>query len=262
MSDPLSALLRHDRAVVLGGLVVVTAAAWIYLFLGAGVPMDAMDMGGGQITMMAPEWSLGYAVLIFLMWAVMMVAMMLPAAAPVILLAAVVDRRRDEQRAAGAPTRSALFATGYLLVWVGFSIAATALQWALDEAGLLSETMAAANRVLAGAVLLAAGIYQWTPLKDACLSHCRSPLGFLMQHWRGGARGTVETGIRHGLFCLGCCWVLMALLFVGGLMNLLWVAAITLLVLLEKTAPWGGRMSRVTGIVLALWGAATLANAI
>ena len=265
-ADALSALLRHDRAVVLGGLAVVTAAAWSYLLLGAGVPMEMMEMGGGQLMAMTPEWTPGYAVLIFLMWAVMMVAMMLPAAAPVILLAAAIDQQRGAAAATGAPWRSSgrgvLFASGYLLVWAGFSIAATALQWALDEAGLLSETMAAGNRVLAGAVLLGAGIYQWTPLKDACLSHCRSPIGFLMQHWRGGARGAVETGMRHGLFCLGCCWMLMALLFVGGLMNLFWVAAITLLVLLEKAAPWGGRMSRVTGIVLALWGAATLATAL
>jgi predicted metal-binding membrane protein len=184
--------------------------------------------------------------------------MMLPSAAPAILLAAALDRQRST---ASAPQQSMLFTSGYLLVWSGFSLLATLLQWGFNEAGLLSETMAAGNRILAGAVLLAAGAYEWTPLKNSCLAHCRSPIAFLVQHWRQRRLGAVVTGMRHGLFCLGCCWMLMALLFVGGLMNLLWVAAIALLVLIEKTAPWGGRMARVTGVVLALWGAATLALA-
>jgi predicted metal-binding membrane protein len=258
-SAALAALLRHDRAVVLGGLGAVTAAAWVYLFFGAGVPMAMMDMGGGQMMAMPAEWTPAYALLIVTMWVVMMVAMMLPAALPVVLLAATIDRRRG---ASGMPGRSALFTSGYLLAWTGFSIAATALQWALDTVGLLSESMAMANRLLAGAILLAAGIYQWTSLKEACLAHCRSPMGFLMQHWRASRLGAVAIGLRHGLFCIGCCWVLMALLFVGGLMNLLWVGAITLLVLVEKTTPWGGRMARIGGAVLAVWGAATLATAI
>jgi len=143
-------------------------------------------------------------------------------------------------------------------VWCGFSIAATVLQWGLDAAGLLSETMALGNAIFAGAVLIAAGVYQWTPLKDACLKHCRSPTQFLVQHWRRGALGAIRTGIRHGMFCLGCCWMLMALLFVGGLMNLAWVALITLFVLFEKTMPWGGRMSRLTGSLLTVWGAVSL----
>ena len=217
--------------------------------------METMDMGGGRMMVMLPAWTLGYAAVIFGMWAIMMVAMMLPAVAPVVLLTAALDR----QRGVGAPARSALFAAGYLVVWSGFSLAATLLQWGLDMAGLLSPAMAAANRLVAGAVLLAAGLYQWTPLKNACLSHCRSPIAFLMQHWRQGSLGAVLTGIRHGAFCLGCCWMLMGLLFVGGLMNLAWIAAIALLVLIEKTAPWGGRMARVTGTALAAWGVATLA---
>ena len=255
----LSGLLRHDRAVVLGGLLVVAASAWTYLLLGAGIEMQMMDMGGGQIMAMSPEWTLGYGALIFVMWVAMMVAMMLPSAAPAILLAAALDRRRST---ASAPQQGMLFASGYLLVWSAFSLLATLLQWGLDEAGLLSGTMAAGNRILAGAVLVAAGAYEWTPLKNTCLAHCRSPIAFLLQHWRQGRLGAVVTGMRHGLFCLGCCWILMALLFVGGLMNLLWVAAIALLVLIEKTAPWGGRMARITGVVLAIWGAAALALAI
>ena len=255
----LPALLRRDRAVVLSGLAAVVVLAWAYLLFGAGIKMEMMDMGGGQMMAMSPEWTLGYGALIFVMWVAMMVAMMLPSAAPAILLAAALDRRRST---ASAPQQGMLFASGYLLVWSAFSLLATLLQWGLDEAGLLSGTMAAGNRILAGAVLVAAGAYEWTPLKNTCLAHCRSPIAFLLQHWRQGRLGAVVTGMRHGLFCLGCCWMLMALLFVGGLMNLLWVAAIALLVLIEKTAPWGGRMARITGVVLAIWGAAALALAI
>jgi predicted metal-binding membrane protein len=250
-AEVLAPLLRHDRAVVLGGLAAVIALAWMYLLLGAGIEIHSMDMGGGQVMAMSPEWTVGYAALIFVMWAVMMIAMMLPSAAPVVLLATAIDRQRG---AANTRSRSALFASGYLLVWIGFSLIATLLQWALDDAGLLSDSMAASNRILAGGVLAAGGLYQWTSFKNACLSHCRSPIGFLMQHWRHGKLGAVATGIRHGLFCLGCCWMLMALLFVGGLMNLVWVAAITMLVLIEKTLPWAGRMSRVTGVIFVAWG--------
>jgi len=235
----LSRLIRHRRGVVLGALAAVILAAWAYLFLGAGIEMETMDMGGGQMMAMPPEWSPSYAVLIFLMWVAMMVAMMLPSAAPTVLLVtALVWDRLDNSNL--VPTTALLFASGYLLVWCGFSLAATSLQWGLDEVGLLSETMAFGNGILASTVLIAAGVYQWTPLKDTCLSHCRSPTEFLVRHWRPGSLGAVRTGVRHGLFCLGCCWMLMALLFVGGVMNLAWVGTIALFVLLEKTMPWGG----------------------
>ena len=156
------------------------------------------------------------------------------------------------------PTTAMLFALGYLLVWCGFSLAATLLQWGFDNAGLLSEKMAFANAVLTSTVLIAAGVYQWTPLKDACLRHCRSPSEFLFRHLRLGLLGAVGTGVRHGLFCLGCCWMLMALLFVGGLMSLTWVGAITLFVLLEKTIPWGDWISRIGGALLVVWGVGNL----
>ncbi|MBV9479550.1 MAG: DUF2182 domain-containing protein [Acidobacteria bacterium] len=255
------AALRHDRAVVLGSLASVVLLAWTYLLLGASIGMERMDMGGGKMMAMPPEWSLGYGLVIFLMWAVMMLAMMLPSVAPVTLLIANVARKRA---AAGGAVRAntALFVFGYFAVWLAFAAAATALQWALDEAGLLLKTMAFGNIVLAGSVLVAAGVYQWTPLKEACLRHCRSPLDFLLFHWRTGARGAMASGIEHGLFCLGCCWMLMALLFVGGIMNLAWIAGIALLVLIEKTLPWGRRISQVTGSVLVAWGIATLATAV
>jgi predicted metal-binding membrane protein len=257
-SGPLYSLLRHDRPVVLTGLGVVVMIAWLYLLLGAGGAMDTMDMGGGQMMLMAPSWTPGYAALILLMWAIMMVAMMLPSAAPTILLVANIARSRAAT-AGGMPT-AALFALGYIVVWAGFSVAATLLQWSLDRLGILSDAMASRSAAVAGLILVAAGLYEWTPLKQSCLRHCRSPLDFLIRNWRKATWGGAVIGMRHGFFCLGCCWMLMALLFVGGLMNVLWIAALALLVLVEKTLPWGGRMSRVTGIVLVVWGAVTLAS--
>jgi predicted metal-binding membrane protein len=253
----LLALLQRDRAVVLASLFTVIVLAWAYLLVGAGIEMEMMDLGGGQTMAMLPEWSTGYAIIVLVMWAVMMVAMMLPSAAPVVLLAAAIDSRNDAGQG-----RSRLFASGYLLVWFGFSLLATALQWALDTAGLLSESMAISSRLIVGAVLVSAGIYQWTPLKQACLRRCRSPFDLLVRYWGQGSKGAVVAGMRHGLFCLGCCWMLMALLFVGGLMNLAWIGGIALLVLTEKMLPWGGRMSRIAGVVLVVWGGAVLSTAL
>jgi predicted metal-binding membrane protein len=254
----LLAPLRHDRAVVLAGLGTVVLLAWTYLLLGAGLPMQMMDMGGGQTMVIVPEWSLGYGVLVFVMWAVMMVAMMLPSAAPVTLLVAGIARKRAASGSEAAmPT--VLFVAGYLGVWVAFAALATLLQWQLEEARLLSDTMALASMAAAAAVLIAGGVYQWTPLKQACLRHCRSPLEFLLFHWRDGAAGAFVSGVRHGAFCLGCCWMLMALLFVGGVMNLAWIGGIALLVLIEKVSPWGGWTGRATGAVMIAWGVGTLA---
>ena len=250
----LRAALRRDRALVLAALLVVIALAWAWLLLGAGIAMETMDMGGGQKMLMVPAWTPGYATLIFLMWAIMMAAMMLPSAAPTILLVDALSRQR-----AGGSGAAGLFTLGYLLVWSGFSLLATGLQWGLDRAGLLKEDMASASTILAGVLLIAAGIYQWTPLKQACLAHCRAPVDFLTRHWR---RGPLRAGLRHGVFCLGCCWMLMALLFVFGLMNLIWIAALALLVLIEKILPLGGRMSRLTGAALMLWGAVLLARTV
>jgi len=250
----LTGLLRHRRAIVLGALATVTAAAWAYLLLGGRIEMEMMDMGGAA---MLPTWSPTYGALISIMWWVMMVAMMLPTAAPTVLLVTSLawDRLINPNL---VPPTALLFASGYLLVWCGFSLAATLLQWSLDGAGLLSEKMAFGDAILASTVLIAAGVYQWTPLKDACLRHCRSPSEFLFRHLRLGLLGAVGTGVRHGLFCLGCCWMLMALLFVGGLMSLTWVGAIALLVLVEKTIPWGDWVSRLGGALLVVWGVANL----
>ena len=254
-------LLRHRHAVIGGALAAVIVASWAYLWLDAGIETEMRDTGGGHMTAMPREWSLPYAVLIFVMWAVMMAAMMLPGAAPTVLLVAVLAPGRLAS-STRIPATAMLFASGYLLAWGGFSLAAMFLQWHLDAAGLLSETMALGNVILASTVLIAAEVYQWTPLKDACLRHCRSPTEFLVRHWHPGTLGAVRTGVRHGLFCLGCCWMLTALLFVGGLMNLAWVGAIALFVLLEKTLPWGDWMGRLTGLLLVLWGATILVRMI
>ena len=250
----LTGLLRHRRAIVLGALATVTAAAWAYLLLGGRIEMEMMDMGGAA---MLPTWSPTYGALISIMWWVMMVAMMLPTAAPTVLLVTTLAWERQDDSSHLVPTTAMLFALGYLLVWSGFSLGATLLQWCLDGAGLLSEKMAFGDAILASTVLIAAGVYQWTPLKDACLRHCRSPSEFLFRHLRLGLLGAVGTGVRHGLFCLGCCWMLMAPLFVGGLMSLTWVGAIALFVLVEKTM-WGDWISRIGGALLVVWGVINL----
>jgi predicted metal-binding membrane protein len=243
-------LLRRDRAVAAIGLFAATALAWVSLFrLRSGM----RPMGGGGMAMPGMQtWSPLEPVLLFLMWATMMVAMMLPSAAPTILLVASVLRRRREHASPAAPV--AVFVAGYLLVWTGFSGAAALAQWGLHQAALLSPAMASTSPVLGGILLLVAGVYQWLPVKAACLGRCRSPLGFLGSEWREGSGGALLMGVRHGLSCLGCCWALMTLLFVAGVMNLLWVAAIAALVLVERLVPAGPWLGRVAGLVLAGWG--------
>jgi predicted metal-binding membrane protein len=254
--EVLFGFIRYRRAVVAGMLILVIAAAWGYLLWGAGIEMA---MRGDQMMAMPPKWNLPYGGLILAMWIVMMMAMMLPSAAPTVLLVTVLAEDRLDNPSL-VPAATMLFASGYLLVWCGFSLAATLLQWGLDQAALLSETMAFTNAILASAILIAAGVYQWTSLKDACLRHCRSPTGFLVRHWRQGTLGAVRIGTRHGLFCMGCCWMLMSLSFVGGVMNLAWVGAIALFVLVEKVVAKGDWVSRLCGTLLIVWGGANLAR--
>jgi predicted metal-binding membrane protein len=253
-------LTRRDRAVVLGSLGIVVLLAWAWLLSGAGIDMRTMPIRDGWMPVMPPRWSLGHSALVLVMWCVMMVAMMLPSAAPVTLLAAAIARKRKDGRAGGDSIP--FFVLGYLSVWFIFSVAATEVQWALDESSLLSGRGALTNAMLTGLVLVAAGIYQWTPIKAACLRHCRSPLEYLLFHWQEGPFGALSSGIEHGIFCLGCCWMLMALLFVGGIMSPAWIGAIALLVLVEKTLPWGARISYLVGGALAAWGVITLASTI
>jgi predicted metal-binding membrane protein len=247
---------RRDQMAVMAGLAAILAASWAYLLLGAGIEMDKMDMGGGRIMLMAPTWSAGYAALILLMWMVMMAAMMLPGAAPAILRVAGRGREQDTARGAAA---ALLFTTGYFLVWSGFSIAATLLQWGLDSADLLSEDMAGRNAVAAGLLAVAVGLYQLTPMKQACLARCRACAGDPPDAPQGA--GPLLRGLRYGTSCLGCCSVLMGLLFVGGIMNVLWMAAIAIVVLAEKMLSWGSGLARLTGIGLIAWGSVTAAAA-
>jgi len=258
MSDTaLEAVLRRDRAVVIVALAVITALAWADLvWLAGDMAMGGMDMTGyrmipaGRGLMMPADapWQpieFGY---VFVMWVVMMIGMMMPSAAPMILIYARVGRQAAVQ---GKPfAASGWFAGGYLAAWTVFSLVATSAQWALERAALLTPMMESASNKLGAAVLISAGVYQWAPLKDACLSHCRSPLLFIQRH--GGFHreplGALTLGFRHGIYCIGCCWALMALLFVGGVMNLFWIATLAILVLLEKVVPFGRIFARAAGL--------------
>jgi predicted metal-binding membrane protein len=185
--------------------------------------------------------------------------MMLPSAAPLILLILGVYRRRDDRH---TRLNSVLFVSAYLLAWTLFSLAAASGQIALHRAALLSAAMVAKSGMLTAAILILAGVYQLLPMKNACLAHCRSPLSFLTEHWREGPAGALRMGLLHGLFCVGCCWALMALLFVAGVMNLLWVAAIAVFVLLEKLWRQGLLVGRIAGVLLIAWGTYQFVHAI
>lgn len=258
--DALESLLKRDRLIVAAGLLGIVLLAWIYTLAGVGMGMNAWEMTamtplpGQQSSMMMQSavWSFGYAALMVAMWWVMMVAMMLPSAAPMILLFAHVHRQKPDQTSPAVPV--GIFVLGYLVVWALFSVLATGLQWLLQQSELISPMLNSTSQLLGGGLLIAAGLYQLTPLKQACLKHCRTPFSFVMQHWRQGNAGAFVMGLEHGAFCLGCCWILMALLFVGGVMNLYWIAGLALFVLLEKTIPRGHRVGMATGILLVIWG--------
>jgi predicted metal-binding membrane protein len=245
--------MRHDRLVVISSLSAVVLLSWLYLLNGAGL-MQSMD--GMLMPMSAGPWTLTDALLMFAMWVVMMAAMMLPSASPTILLYGVIARRRHPDSA--FPLASGAFILGYVVAWTMFSLMAVSLQFALQQAALISPMMGLTSVALAGTVLIATGVYQLTPLKQACLRHCRSPLEFITTQWRTGVNGAFSMGLRHGVYCVGCCWSLMLLLFVGGVMNFAWIGGIALFVLVEKLAPAGRWTSRGAGVLLIFWGAATL----
>ena len=241
---------RRDKALVIAGLAGVIACAWAYLVPASLDMYGRMD--GAAAWMMETTWDGRYFLLVFLMWAAMMVAMMLPGALPTIVI---VHRAIANDPEVRSPARRMFaFAAGYVLAWTGFSAGATLLQWGLAEAALLSPMMVSASPRLGGAILITAGVYQWTPLKHSCLRHCQSPLAFLAEHWRPGMPGALRLGFNHGLNCVGCCWALMLLLLVGGVMNLLWIGVITAFVLIERLAPYGPRVGRLSGVALVLAG--------
>ena len=246
-------LLRRDQFVVVGAVIALVALASLYTIFGVGMSMTAIEMTRMARPVAEPmamgdgtEWTVSYAVLIFLMWWVMMIAMMTPSAAPMLLLYTAIKRQgADAHR---STMLSLLFLAGYLLAWAVFSALASGLQWGFEKAGLIEAAMMTVNsRLFAGAILILAGLYQLSAFKEACLTHCRSPAQFLAQHRRPGGLGAVRLGAHHGLFCLGCCWALMALLFVGGIMNLWWIVALALYVLAEKTLTHARWLTRGAG---------------
>ena len=267
------ATLRRGRMVTLLALAALTLLAWAWLLQGAGMEMapratfDPFPHRGAGATAGMPDmrgmpdmamadaapWTAASFALAASMWWVMMVAMMLPAATPVVLLYAATAPRSGAER---SPTGH--FLAGYLAVWALFSLIAAGLQWLLDASKLLEPmTLGSAAKWFSAAVLVAAGFYQLSPLKEACLAHCRNPAQFLSRHYRPGRAGAFRMGARHGAFCVGCCWLLMALLFVGGVMNLAWIALLTLLVAAEKLLPAGRGVAIAAGLGLIAWGGAT-----
>ena len=273
-------VLRRDRLVVVIALVAVIVLSWVYVLAGAGMGMSAFEMtrmtqpvgvsdsaqpsmqgmsSGGTAdggTMDNRGWTVGYTTVIFFMWWVMMFGMMLPSAAPLLLLFARMMRKEKKKGAPYVPT--GVFALGYVIMWAAFSAIATGAQWGLEASGLLSGIMVGTSAVLGAGLLIAAGVWQLTPWKNACLRHCRSPIGFLSAHWRPGRTGAFRMGLVHGAFCLGCCWFLMVLLFYGGVMNLYWIIGLALYILIEKLLPAGTRIGQLTGVVLIAWGVVLL----
>jgi predicted metal-binding membrane protein len=230
---------RQPRSALV--VLALSLAGWAvlaWLVLDMGHPLAMLTMPG------SPDWSVANVVAVWAMWAVMMAAMMLPSALPMIVTFVQLSER------GGAQARGRGFVAAYLLVWFGFSTAAVAAQWALQAMGWTDPMIVSTSAALNSLLLLVAGVYQFSPLKHICLAKCRTPMGFLLGEWREGSRGGFVMGLRHGLFCVGCCWALMALLFVGGVMNLAWIAALSIAVAIEKMVPGGGRLAGALGVVL------------
>ena len=248
----------RNRLGLLLGLGSVVALAWGYLlYMGWG--MEHMEVGVNMAIMpRMTQWGIIDLLLVLMMWVVMMVGMMLPSATPMILTFNALDRQRE-----GGPAHVAhvwSFVAGYIAVWAAFSLLATLIQWALLEARLVSPMMRSRSPMLGGILLVCAGAFQFSPLKQACLSTCRSPLSFIMTEWRSGTTGAFVMGLKHGIYCTACCWLLMALLFVLGVMNLLWIAALAVFILIEKTFPRVRYLSFATGTVLIAWGLVVLSG--
>lgn len=241
----LKAALQQDRTPAIVLLILVPLVSWWWIVVMANDMYGPMT--GASAWMMTPHWDAPHLALLWAMWAVMMVAMMLPSAAPMILLAGGAARRKDENAVA---RQTYLLALGYIVVWAVFSIGATALQWGLARLLILTPMMETSGRGATAMFLIIAGLYQWTPLKRACLLTCQSPLAFLMRRWRSGPWGAFRMGVEHGTYCVGCCWALMLLLFAGGVMNLAVILALTALVAFEKLAPFGARGARASGALL------------
>ncbi len=242
----------RTRIVVGSGLAMSTAVAWVYLCL---ISARMGSMGSPFAMPMTSAWTTHDVVLMWTMWAIMIAAMMLPSAAPMVSAYSTTIRSRSATVRGSTP----LFVAGYVAAWSGFAAIATTAQWVLHDAALVDAMGTSTSSALGGLILVGAGGYQFTALKDRCLSQCRTPLGFLLNNWRPGARGATVMGLRHGTLCIGCCWALMAMLFVLGVMNLWWIAVVAAIVLLEKFVP-SSALTRVLGGVLAVWGVVLIAG--
>lgn len=247
----LEKILKKDKIIIISGIVVITIFSWAYLFYLA-YEMQSMNMTDELAIPQISKWNPIEFFLMFIMWFVMMIGMMIPSASPMILVFATVNRKRKEKDQPYVPTF--IFMLGYLSIWGLFSLFATVAQYYFVKYDFLGHSMKSSNHFFGGIILFAAGIFQWTPLKNVCLNHCRSPLEFIMNKWREGYKGAYLMGLNHGTFCLGCCWVLMLILFVTGVMNLLWVAIIAIFVLLEKVSKHGFLIGRILGLLLILYG--------
>ncbi len=260
-------LLRRDRHLLVLMICALFLLAGLYTVFGVGMDMSALEMTAMRDMRDMPgvrapgDWSASHALLVFLMWWVMMIAMMLPSVAPTVLLnAAMLRHTEDADRVAEL---CSVFLAGYLVAWAGFSLVAASVQWALEAAGVVSATMMTLiDTVPGGLLLIVTGVFQFSSLKAACLAHCRAPIKFLTERRKPGVRGAFLMGLEHGTYCLACCWFLMALLFVGGIMNLIWIVGLAAFVALERLSPWGETAPRVAGVVLILWGVVILGGLI
>ncbi len=249
-------LLQRERLLTFSGLALMTVLAWAYMLhmawkmLGKGMDIDLACLG---------HWGPVDLAHMFVMWSIMMVAMMVPSATPMIIIFATVNRERSKMRGPFIPT--GLFVLGYLIAWTVYSALAIMVQWGLHNAALLTHTLVITSPLLGAVLLVAAGIFQWTPLRDACMTQCRSPFGFIMTQWREGHRGALIMGLKHGIYCVGCCWMLMILSFVLGVMNVVWMAALTAFMVLEKLTDnkW---ISRTVGMILVVWGLWVIAGVV
>ncbi len=247
-----SPALNRDPKIIFLSIMVIALLAWIVVCRQAR-GMEHMNLSSTMCSMpRVSSWNIADLFSLFVMWVVMMIAMMLPSVTPMALLFSKVHRTRRDQNNPFIPTW--IFLLGYLLVWMGFSLLATFLQSYLHTKAWLSCCMVLTHRTIAGMILISVGIFQFTPLKNTCLSHCRSPFQFLMTQWQEGKWGAFFMGFRHGIFCTGCCWALMLLLFVTGVMNLFWIALLSILVLLEKISPKSLRINQLWGILFIVWG--------
>jgi predicted metal-binding membrane protein len=255
-SSEMGNLLQKDRLLMLSGLGLITVLAWAYM-----LRMAREMVGTGMDINLAclAQWGPGDFVHMFIMWLIMMVAMMVPSATPMIIIFATVNRQRSKMQGPFIPTW--LFVLGYLTAWTVYSALATTVQWGLHAAALLTHTLVITSPLLGALLLVATGVFQWTPFRDACMTQCRSPFGFIMTEWREGRRGALIMGLKHGIYCVGCCWMLMTLSFALGVMNMLWMAALTAFMLLEKITDnkW---ISRTAGMILVVWGLWVVARAI